>query len=95
MNTIATASAQIDAQLVDEMMNSRGRLLGAIGGTAIAMIIVAAVAFITGFVLSYPYVSFGISLCLFGMAAGLSMWSYGEYLYLSSVERRRREAEQG
>lgn len=95
MSSNAINAAALDAKLVDEMMNSRGRVLGATGGTAIGMIVIAIVAFISGFVGSHPYASFGTAFFLFMMAASLSLWSYGEYLYLSSIDTRRREAEQG
>jgi len=95
MSTKPITAAALDAQLVDEMMTSRGRLLGVTGGTAIALLIVATVAFVSGFVAHHPRVSFSMAFFLFMMAAALSVWSYAEYLCLSSIDRRRQEAEQG
>lgn len=89
------SAAALDAFLVDQMMKSRGRMLGAIGGIAMAMGILAVVAFVSAFLTPRPSLSFGMSFLLFCMTASLSAWCYGEYLSLSSIDRRRQEAAGG
>lgn len=95
MSTKPLSAAALDAQIVDEMMKERGRMLGVLGGIAFAMMVAASVAFVLGFFAPRPYIAFGLSLSLFGMAAGMSMWSYFEYMSLSRTDERRREAEEG
>jgi len=95
MSTKPLSAAALDTQLVDEMMKGRERILGVLGGIAFAMMVAASVAFVLGFFAPRPYVAFGLAFSLFGVAAGLSMWSYSEYLSLSRVAERRREAEEG
>ncbi len=90
--TDRTPAAVLDATLVDEMMKARGRILGAIGGVAIAMGIFAVMAFTSALLTPRPLLSFGLSFLLFCMTASLSAWCYGEYLSLSSIDRRRHEA---
>jgi len=95
MSTKTLTAAALDAQLVDEMMKGRGRLLGVLGGIAFALLLTASVAFVLGFFAPRPYIAFGLALSLFGMATGISMWSYFEYMSLSRIDERRREAEEG
>jgi len=89
------ASAELDGQMVEKIICGRARVLGVIGGVTIATIIIAVAVFISGFMVLHPYNAFGMAFFLFMVAAGLSMWSYGEYRSLIVIDKRRREAEQG
>jgi hypothetical protein len=95
MSRTPITSAALDAQIVDQMMNSRGTILGVTGGVAGGMLVTAAVMLVVGMAGFHPMTTFAMAFFIFLMAAGMSMWSYGEYLTLISIDERRREAEQG
>jgi len=94
MSSKSITAAELDASLVDEMISGRGRILGVIGGVAVGMLVTAGAMFVVGLVGFHPMTTFAMAFFLFLMAASLSMWSYGEYLSLISIDERRREAEQ-
>ena len=88
-------AATLDAALVDEMIKGREKMLAAIGGGAMGMLATAIMLFAVGTAGFHPMTTFAAAFFLFLISAGLSMWSYGEYLTLSSIDERRREAGQG
>lgn len=92
MTTKTLAAAALDAKLVDEMMKGRGRILGAVGGMAIAFVILSAMAFVLKMGAARPHTAYEVSPFLFLMGVGMLTWSLVEYRSLRDIDRRREEA---